>query len=141
MRLCIQVKDLEAIATAAASAFPEECCGLLVGESEGDDLVVARIVAAANVANQPHRCFEVDPATLLKAYRCARAEGQVVIGHYHSHPGGIAVPSAYDLARAFAEGEVWLIVPVDRTAVGTGAARAHLFTDGAFHEIEIAPGP
>ena len=141
MRLRIQAGDLEAIAAAAAAAFPEECCGLLVGGRDGDALVAAQIVAAANVAHKPRRRFEVDPATLFEAHRCARAAGQSVIGHYHSHPGGSAMPSAHDRARAYAEGEVWLIVAEDGTgAAGAGAARAHIFEGGGFREIEIVPG-
>jgi len=139
VKLSIQAKDLDAIAAAAAAAFPEECCGLLVGERHGEALVVARIVAAANVAVRPESRFEVDPATLIEAHRRARAAGQTVIGHYHSHPGGGAAPSAHDRARAYADGELWLIVPAN--AEGAGAARAHLFEGGKFREVEIAPGP
>jgi len=152
VRLRIPARDLDAIAAAAAAAFPEECCGLLVGEGnraregkgegerEDDALVVAQIIAAANVADRPHRRFEVDPATLFDAHRRARAAGQAVIGHYHSHPGGGAVPSAHDLSRAYAEGEVWLIVAVNGTgAAGAGDVRAHIFEGGGFREIEIAP--
>jgi proteasome lid subunit RPN8/RPN11 len=140
VKLLIAAADLDAIAAAAAAAFPEECCGLLVGERHGDALVVTRIVAAANVAVRPESRFEVDPATLFKAHRSAREAGQTVIGHYHSHPPGrAAVPSPRDRARAYADGELWLIVPAH--AEGAGAARAHLFEGGDFREIEIAPGP
>jgi proteasome lid subunit RPN8/RPN11 len=150
VRLRIQAKDLEGIAAAAAAAFPEECCGLLVGagdramEGEGEEhaLVVVRIVAAANISDQPRNRFEVDPTALFEAHRGARAAGQLVIGHYHSHPGGSAAPSAYDRARAAGEGEVWLIVAVDGTGTaGAAAARAHFFKDGRFREIEIVPEP
>lgn len=145
MRLCLRAEDLEAVRAAAAAAFPEECCGLLIGaatgaEDKGDALRVARVIAAANAAPEPRRRFEVEPAALFAAHKGARAAGEAVIGHYHSHPGGAAVPSAHDKARAFGEGEVWLIVPVDGSGAA-GAARAHLFEGGAFREIEIALAP
>jgi proteasome lid subunit RPN8/RPN11 len=142
VRLRIQARDLDAITAAAAAAFPEECCGLLVGGRDGDALVAAQIVAAANVADKPRRRFEVDPVTLFDVHRRARAADQLVLGHYHSHPGGSATPSAHDRARAYGEGEVWLIVAVDGTGTaGAAAARAHLFEGGGFREIEIVPGP
>ena len=139
MKLSIQANDLDAIAAAAAAAFPEECCGILVGERDGDAVSISRIVASANVADRPESWFEVDPTTLFQAHKGARAAGETVIGHYHSHPRGAAVPSAHDLARAYGEGEIWLIVPAH--AGGAGTARAHLFEGGVFHEMEIAPGP
>lgn len=141
MRLGLKAADLAAIARAAEDAFPDECCGLLIGERAGEVFTVTGIVAAANVAPNPARRFEVDPRTLLAAHKGARALGLAVIGHYHSHPGGAAAPSRRDLARAFGEDEVWLIVPV--TEAGAGAPRAHLFSGGAFREMEFAeaPGP
>ncbi len=162
MKLAIAAADLDAIAAAAAAAYPHECCGLLIGVREDEALSVARTVGAANVADRPERRFEVDPATLIKAHREARAGGESVIGHYHSHPNGDAAPSAHDLARALdadsldagalgagalRESEVWLIVasgpgsgPEMARATGcAGALRAHLFEGGEFREIEIAP--
>ncbi len=98
----------EAIRAQAAAAGDEECCGLLLGDRESG--VVSALLAARNVAADPRRCFEVDPAVLLAAYRNARGGGPDVIGHYHSHPFGIAMPSTTDAAMAAGAGEIWLIV-------------------------------
>lgn len=92
--------------TALAAAEPHEVCGLLLGEAGRIDA----IMPAANVAPDPARHFELDPATLIAAYRRARANGPAVIGHYHSHPSGVAEPSATDLACAAPDGSLWLIV-------------------------------
>jgi proteasome lid subunit RPN8/RPN11 len=83
-----------------------EVCGLLFG-AEG------RIEAAercANVAAEPGRAFEIEPAALFAAYRRARAGGAQVIGHYHSHPSGEPVPSVRDAAQAMGDGALWLIL-------------------------------
>lgn len=139
MRLEIAKADLAAIGAAAVAAYPEECCGLLVGSSAGGGWRVERIVPAANVATEPARHFEVDPATLLAAHREAREAGLSVIGHYHSHPNGRAAPSDHDRARAAesgAAGEVWLVVPV--STEGAGAAGANVFEAGDFRAIAIA---
>ena len=68
---------------------------------------------ASNVAPDPSRHFELDPAVLIAAHRAARDAGPAVIGHYHSHPSGVAVPSATDAACAAPDGTLWLIVAGD----------------------------
>ena len=135
-RLRLSAADLDAIVTASVRAFPEECCGLLLGAREASGVTVESILAAANIAPDRARRFEVEPRTLIAAHKAAREAGLEVIGHYHSHPGGGAAPSAHDRARAYADGEVWLIVPV--TDGGAGTPAAHLYTAGQFEAMEIA---
>ena len=89
----------------AASAGPVECCGLLLGREQIDE---AR--PAANIAVDPLRRFEIDPATLIAAHRAARSGGPKVLGYYHSHPAGHPVPSATDCEHAGGDGSVWAIV-------------------------------
>lgn len=90
----------------AAAEPTREVCGLLLGAPDRvDDAVPAR-----NVAPDPARSFEIDPAMLLKTHRDARGAGTRVIGHYHSHPDGIPRPSRRDAARAVENGQLWLIV-------------------------------
>jgi proteasome lid subunit RPN8/RPN11 len=81
----------------AIEAAPEECCGLLLGHS-GE---VIDVVRAANVAADPLRRYQVDPAAHFAAIRRGRAAGFEVIGAYHSHPRGPAVPSETDRAQAY----------------------------------------
>ncbi|WP_336972115.1 M67 family metallopeptidase [Sphingobium aromaticiconvertens] len=96
---------LEEILVAAAGQR-QEICGLLLG---GEGRIDA-ILPAANVAADPARHFELDPAVLLGAHRAARAGGPRIVGHYHSHPSGHSVPSATDAACAVPDGSLWLIV-------------------------------
>lgn len=83
-----------------------EICGLLFGTAETIDS--AR--PCPNVAPDPSRHFEIDPAALFAAHRAARQGGPAVVGHYHSHPSGIATPSARDAEGAMGDGALWLIV-------------------------------
>jgi len=96
-------QNLRALAAASPAA---EICGLLVGQGNR----VLRLVPARNVAADPTRSFEIDPATLLATHREARGQGQQVIGHWHSHPNGQPEPSARDAARATDNGQIWLIL-------------------------------
>ncbi len=92
---------------AAATAAPDvEVCGLLLGTPGR----VERVVTCRNVAADPRRRFEIDPAALIAAHRAARGGAPAVIGHYHSHPTGIAAPSPRDAADAAPDGGVWIIV-------------------------------
>lgn len=119
---------------AHAARDPErEVCGLLFGDDAG--AVVAE--PAANVHVDPSRFFELDPAALFAAYRRERAGGPRLLGHYHSHPGGYAEPSAEDAAAADpASGWLWLIVAggqVEAFRVVPGGA-----WHGMFDRLEMA---
>ena len=105
MKLAIASTAIEAILAHSAAAAPNEACGLLLGTPG----TVERAEPAANVAAHPERSFEIDPAALLRWHREARGAGLAVVGHYHSHPNGLARPSATDAARAVVDGAVWVI--------------------------------
>jgi proteasome lid subunit RPN8/RPN11 len=106
MKVRISRTVLDAIRSHAAADAPREACGLLFGTAE----LVDAAMAAINVADDPERHFEIDPATLFAAIRAARAGGAKLAGYYHSHPNGRAEPSATDQAMAAPDGKLWLIV-------------------------------
>jgi desampylase len=90
-----------------------EVCGLLLGAPDR----ISTAVPALNVADDPARRFEIDPAVLIAAHRGARAGGPAVIGSWHSHPSGSAEPSACDAALAAADGSLWLILAPPHWAI------------------------
>lgn len=106
MDLRVTREALERMLAESARAAPDECCGMLLGRNG----CIAEARAAANVAAEPRRRFEIDPQALVDAHRAARIGGPEVIGYYHSHPGGAAEPSATDRAMAAGDGSVWAIV-------------------------------
>lgn len=107
---------------ARATAESTEICGLLLGRGN----VVEMVLPTHNVAADPACWFEIDPAALIAAHRASRGGGPAVLGHYHSHPSGVAQPSAMDAASAHADGAVWLIIGNgEATAWVAGAAGLH----------------
>ncbi len=97
---------LATLLSESARARPYEACGLLLGTA-------ARIDGAtlcANVAADPARHFEIDPAALIAAHKAERTGGPMLLGYWHSHPSGAPAPSATDRARATRDGRVWAIV-------------------------------
>ena len=96
----------------AAADYPHECCGFLVGMSNGDAVTLARTVPAANTRDDsPRNRFEIDPGEMVRTDRAARAEGLGVVGFYHSHPDAPAVPSEFDREHAW-PGYCYVIVSV-----------------------------
>jgi proteasome lid subunit RPN8/RPN11 len=105
----------------AEQAFPEECCGLLIGAG-GDVVTVTDIIAAANLADSPASRFMIDPQVQFDALRRLRGSTERVIGHYHSHPNGLAELSDHDLTMAHDPAAVWLVIPVAAGRAGAPAA-------------------
>jgi proteasome lid subunit RPN8/RPN11 len=105
MRVRIARCVVELIQRAAAEAAPHEACGLLFGSEEA----ISHAEIATNVAELPERRFEIDPAALFAALRAERACGPAIVGYWHSHPSGDAMPSVTDTAMAAPDGKLWLI--------------------------------
>lgn len=132
MTVTIASALLRQIADAAATSPHAEICGLLFGTRDA----VTAAAPCRNVAVDPTRRFEIDPAALLAAHRAAREGGARIVGHYHSHPSGLAVPSARDAADAAPDGLLWLI------AGGGGVVRAWRAVEsgaveGRFDPVEL----
>jgi proteasome lid subunit RPN8/RPN11 len=124
-----------AIAKGCRKAGREEACGLLLGCSEADSWTVALATCARNIAPEPWRSFEIDPAHLLAAHRAARAaRAPAIVGVWHSHPGGVLLPSEADRAGADTPGWLWLIVD----AAGSGMAAFLAVADAAGRFLPLA---
>ena len=108
----------------ARLAHPTECCGLLEGSREGARFGIIAIHPARNLSSDPHR-FEIDPRDRIAAQKRARENGTAVIGCYHSHPDGQAMPSIADRAGAGEDDFLWLIA-------GCAALNAFVYSRGVF---------
>ena len=117
------------IAREAREASPRECCGLLEGAHIDGVFTTAALHPARNIAETVDR-FEIDPADQFHALRAARANGQQIIGCYHSHPRGKSEPSDADRDGAAEEGFFWVIA-------GEGGLRAYVFKAGVFEAAEV----
>lgn len=108
--------DVRSIEEHAREAYPEECCGFLLG-THGEPKAVKATRRAANVApeDRPRR-YAIDPRELLAADREASRAGQEILGFYHSHPDHPARPSEFDLGHAAWPGYSYVILSiVDRS--------------------------
>jgi proteasome lid subunit RPN8/RPN11 len=103
-------------------AYPNECCGILIGREEQRDgpgrRIVERCVAVANdfeSGEQFHR-FSITPKALMDAEKSAGDAGKLVLGFYHSHPDHPARPSEFDRQHA------WPFYSYVIVAIAKGAA-------------------
>lgn len=110
----------DAIRAHALADAPNECCGILAGVMEADRILVREVHPADNVweGERTHR-FLLDPRAQLRVQRDCRERGLSVVGFYHSHPEGAAVPSGFDTELAWPEMSYVIVA----------------LRDGRFHEL------
>jgi proteasome lid subunit RPN8/RPN11 len=98
------------------AAYPNECCGVLIGEVDNAGVKTVRstltIDNAREDGEQYHR-FLITPEDMMKAEQTARANKLDVIGFYHSHPDHPSAPSGYDKDHALPFYS-YVIVSVDK---------------------------
>lgn len=110
-----QQQVLDAIRAHGEAAYPQECCGFLLGRTSGEGNRVRALWKAENRhGDDRRRHYQITPADYREADREARQQGLDVIGFYHSHPDHPAQPSPTDLAEATFPGYTYVIVAVQR---------------------------
>ena len=113
MSLLIAKADHESLRRQAEQAYPEECCGILLGSTTAGERHVRTIVPCRNTrVGDAHKRFEIDPAELVRVQREARESGTKILGFYHSHPDHPPQPSPTDLEHAHWIGCSYVIVGV-----------------------------
>lgn len=104
---------LEHICTHAEEQYPNECCGVLLGNAGVDGWMVVDVIRAANMAvDSPQNRYAIAPSELVRFMRDARGRHLEVAGFYHSHPDHPAMWSQTDLAEAHWLGCSYLITEV-----------------------------
>lgn len=122
---------LDRLRAEAAAAPDREVCGLLFGS----DKAIEGVASVSNISAFPQNSFELDPQTLFQAIKAERAGGPHIIGYYHSHPNGVAEPSARDAADAAADGKLWLLLTASEARLWRAVANGpHL---GRFEPVAL----
>jgi len=97
-------------------AYPNECCGVLIGEVDNDGVkTVKRTLTIDNAREEgeQYNRFLITPEDMMKAEQSARAMKLDVVGFYHSHPDHPSAPSGYDKDHALPFYS-YIIVSVDK---------------------------
>ncbi len=95
--------------------YPHECCGVLLGEMNGDERVVSSVVRCGNTrTDSPENRYHIDPRELVQIQREGRERDEDIVGFYHSHPDHPAQWSSTDLAQAHWIGCSYVITSVEK---------------------------
>lgn len=114
------------IRTHAERTYPEECCGLLLGEITPTGKTVVEVwetenawspetageLSASDTLTKERR-YVIHPKDLLRAQKQGGDRQLKIIGIYHSHPDHPAIPSECDREYAWAEYS-YIIVAVEQ---------------------------
>lgn len=106
-QLILSASQVRQIEREAAAAYPQECCGAMLGKDiiveAGSRRIVQRLEALKNsfAADERYRRFALDPLELMQLEKRASQGGLSVLGFYHSHPDHPARPSEYDRQHAW----------------------------------------
>lgn len=113
------------------SAYPEEGCGLLVGDPATS--TVTSVCPTRNLAGSA-QVYTVDPSEHLRIDRAAETEGHAVIGVFHSHTHTDAFPSPTDVAQAPDPSWHYVLVSLRHEVA---SVRSYRIVDGLAAEEEI----
>jgi len=96
-------------------AYPEECCGALLGVPTAEGWSISASVRAANASRESaRRRYHIAPGELVAIVRDARRRNLEVAGFYHSHPDHPAQWSGTDLEEAHWIGCSYVITQVEK---------------------------
>jgi len=89
--------------------YPNEACGIMVGDIDGL-YIVREVYRLKNILNIKYR-FWFDIHEWIEKITYARKKGYKYIGVYHSHSNRSILPSLSDSERMLeCPGEIWLII-------------------------------
>jgi len=103
MALEINREHLKEIGRQGARAYPNECCGALLGVAGADGTKVCRALLPLDNRREGEAArtrFLVTADDFRWAEKQARQQGLEIIGFYHSHPDHPARPSEFDREHA-----------------------------------------
>ncbi|MDO4492063.1 MAG: M67 family metallopeptidase [Lachnospiraceae bacterium] len=106
---------LDEIKNHANDEYPLECCGILIGKTEGKNLIVCHIKKTSNSANKSSMGneFRINPYEVYQLERDLEKKGSEVLGFYHSHPDYDALLSDRD-ERYMIPGMVYPVVAIKK---------------------------
>ena len=129
------------ITAQALAEYPNEACGLIVGDrAAADGGRALRYEPTRNKADSPYR-YEIDPADLLRLTIETDDAEQVFWGIVHSHTHTPAVPSPTDIGLAFYPDALYLLVSLSEDeadpTTGEPSLRAWRIVDGVVDEVAL----
>jgi proteasome lid subunit RPN8/RPN11 len=135
-------RDLrDAMVEHARGEYPNEMCGIIVGDRPAaDGGRPLRWEPARNAAGSPYR-YELDPADLYRLTLATDDADEVFWAIAHSHVRSPAVPSPTDLGLALYPDALYLLVSLSDAeadpATGEPSVRVWRILGRLAHEVEV----
>jgi proteasome lid subunit RPN8/RPN11 len=127
----IRQATFDAIQAHGAEGYPNEICGIMLGQLS--TRTVGEVRRAKNIIVERSRDrYEIDPLDHIRIQREADAAGLDIVGYYHSHPDHPAQASRFDTERAWA-GYVYVIVSIEKGKPVDANAFVAELDGGPFH--------
>ncbi len=138
MKIQLPEPLLELIQQQGRASYPNECCGILIGNwGTNGDRAVSEVLPIENArSDSPRNRYLIRPEELLRASREAESRGLEVIGFYHSHPDVAARPSEFDRDHAW-PGYGYIIIRVDAGEAAEARAWSLMENRKEFEEAEL----
>ena len=122
---------LQIIFNHAQSTYPEECCGVMLGNVSDKNKNIVEIIPTQNAWNQEtainfqendlnhskKRRYTIASQKMLEIQKSARDKNLNIVGIFHSHPDYPAIPSEFDRISAWEEYS-YIIVSVQKGQAG-----------------------
>jgi proteasome lid subunit RPN8/RPN11 len=97
----IEPEPWAAMVAHARETYPNECCGAMLGSTDGEQKMVRVSLRLQNAFEGAQAArYELRPEDLLAADKAARERRMDLIGIYHSHPDCDAYFSKTDLQNS-----------------------------------------
>lgn len=129
-RLRLSPAQLESVYEHARFCQPEEACGILAGDGDGQ---VLRVFPMEN-AEHSQNFYLMDSQEQFQVFDEMKNEGLTLVAIFHSHPHSPAYPSRQDMDLAFYPDSVYFIV-----SLMNAEPESHAFkiVNGKVREIDI----
>lgn len=137
--LVISRDDLKRIIDHCNAGYPHEACGILAGRAG----TVERVFCMTNARPGP-ASYEMDPEEQFRVMKEIREAGLLLVGTFHSHPGGRAYPSGIDVERAYWPGTLFpnypeaVYVIVSLLDRGKPVVKGFAIDGGSVSEVALA---
>ena len=100
--------DLQIIAQHSRNAFPNESCGIILGNKQDNIKIATKISPTKNILESPTK-YQINPREHLNIYIEADEKSLEILGYYHSHTFGDTKPSEIDIKEANQPGCSYII--------------------------------
>ena len=132
---------VEALVAHARTEYPNEMCGVIVGDRPaGEGGKAVRWEPARNRAASPMR-YDIHPDDLYRLTVDTDDAGEVFWAIVHSHTHSPAVPSPTDIGLAFYPEALYVLVSLDEdhadATTGQPGVRGWRILDGSVHEVAL----